>query len=291
LLYYEAGDNARVRLAFLHDVPERQVPLRLRAWYQFRPFDNDDQLNQLIRWAADRLGLGNVEASTVHWPEPIDFRLNLADRLVEWSAIFELLAGRARERVLLFEAPSGLGKSALVRQAAEYARKLGVPVVRLDFKGGGSDVESILGEFELDLGQSLPNFSREGAIKTHLLRRDLRRLREPILVIFDTYEACVGNQTVVDWMSQQFLVEVETAPGLAVIIAGQTVPDYNKARWGDQARHFALKLITEIEHWKPWVEQNYPDFQKKGADLATVMMLAQGNPAVVSSAVEAIFRL
>ena len=92
-------------------------------------------------------------------------------------------------------------------------------------------------------------------------------------------------------MNQQFLVEVETALGLAVIVAGQRVPDYNGARWRDQARHFALKPITEIEHWEPWVEQHYPDFQQKGADLNTVMMFAQGNPAVVSSAVETISKL
>jgi hypothetical protein len=290
-LWDEQGNNTRIRLAFLHNLSIQQVPVRLRAWHQFRPFDNDDQLNQLIGWVAGCLGLGSVELPTVRWPEPLEFRPNLADRLREWPAIAELLAGRSRERILLFEGPSGLGKSALVRQATGYARTLGVPVVQLDLKGGGLDLEGILGQFYLDLGQSLPDFSREGASKTHLLRKDLRGLRQPVLVIFDTYEGCVGNQTVVDWMNQQFLIEVETALGLAVIVAGQRVPDYNGARWQDQARHFALKPITEIEHWEPWVEQHYPDFQKKGADLNTVMMFAQGNPAVVSSAVETISKI
>jgi hypothetical protein len=137
-LYDGAGDNPRVRLAFLHDTPAQQVPMRLRAWHQFRPFDHDDQLKQLIRWVADRLGLGEVELPTVRWPEPIDFRPNLADRLEEWPAVVELLAGRSRERILLFEGPSGLGKSALVREAATYAKKIGIPVVQVDMKGAGS---------------------------------------------------------------------------------------------------------------------------------------------------------
>jgi len=163
-LYRERTHNARIRLAFLHDVSV-EVPDTLFGWHQFRPFDDDDQLNQLIRWVAGCLGLGNVELPTVRWPEPVEFRPTLADRLKEWPAIVELLAGRLRERILRLEGPCGLGKSALVRQATLYAKTLGVPVVQLDLKGGGVDVEGILGQFYLDLGQKLPNFSREGGAR------------------------------------------------------------------------------------------------------------------------------
>jgi hypothetical protein len=287
-LWDEQGNNTRIRLAFLHNLSIQQVPVRLRAWHQFRPFDNDDQLNQLIRWVAGCLGIADVELPTVRWPEPLEFRPNLADRLNEWPEIVELLAGRTRERILLFEGLSGLGKSALVRQAAAYAKQLRVPVVQLDLKGGGLDVESILGQFYLDLGQSLPNFSREGASKTILLRKDLRGLRQPVLVIFDTYEGCVGNQTVVDWINQQFLIEVETALGLTVIIAGQRVPDYNGARWQDQSRYFALRPITEIEHWEPWVKEHHPDFQDKRVDLNTLIRATEGKPSLMSSLFETI---
>jgi hypothetical protein len=109
-LWDEQGNNTRIRLAFLHNLSIQQVPVRLRAWHQFRPFDNDDQLNQLIRWVAGCLGIADVELPTVRWPEPLEFRPNLADRLNEWPEIVELLAGRTRERILLFEGLSGLGK-------------------------------------------------------------------------------------------------------------------------------------------------------------------------------------
>jgi hypothetical protein len=266
----------------------QQVPLRLRAWHQFRPLDNDDELNQLIRWAADRLGLGNVELPTVRWPEPIDFRPNFVDRWEQWQAIVELLTGQSRERILRFQGSTGLGKSVLVREASRYAKKLRVPVVHLDFEGGGPDVEGILGLFEMELGQFLPHFTREAASKTHLLRKDLRSLRQPVLVILDTYEGCTGNKSVVDWLDQQFFPEVETALGLAVIVSGSQVPDARSALWRDWARDFALKPITKIEDWVPWVEQHYPDFKRKGADLNTILMIAQGNPAVISSAVKTI---
>jgi hypothetical protein len=288
-LWEDQGNNARIRLAFLHDVSPQRVPVRLRAWHQFRPFDSDDQLNGLIRWVASCLSLNNVELPTVRWPASLPFQPDLADRLKEeWPAIVELLAGRSRERILLYEGASGLGKSAIVRQAAIYAGKLGISVVQVDFKGGGVDVESVLGHFDLELSQRLPNFSRNGANKTHLLRKDLRGLRQPVLVICDSYEDCVENKTVVEWLNQQFLREVETALGLSVIIAGQKVPDFTRAGWHDLVRYLPLKPINEIEHWEPWIERHFPDFRNKGAHLPTVVMFAEGNPAVISGACEVI---
>jgi len=121
-----------------------------------------------------------------------------------------------------------------------------------------------------------------------LLRRDLRALRQPILAIFDTYEGCSGNKSVVDWLDQQFFPEVETASGLAVVVAGQLVPDYNGARWRDEARHFVLTPITEIEHWEPWIREHYPDLQDKRVDLNTLIRATEGNPSLMSSLSETI---
>lgn len=288
-LWDEQGRNARIRLAFLHDVAADKVPVRLRAWHQFRPFDSPEQLNQLIRRVADCLGLRDIELPTVRWPEPAEFKPDLADRNEkEWPAVVDLLAGRSRERILLYEGGTGLGKSALLREATLYAKKLGIPVARVDFRGGGMDVVAVLGQFDLDLGARLPSFMREGATKTHLLRKDLRALRQPCLAIFDSYEHAAENKAVAGWLNQQFLAEVETALGLAVIIAGQRVPEHLNAGWRDLARHLPLEPITEIEHWEPWVERHYPGFRDKGAHLPTGLMYARGNPAVVSAFCEAI---
>jgi hypothetical protein len=290
-LYDEKADNPRIRLAFLHDLSARQVPVRLRAWHQFRPLDSDEQLNQLLRWISDCLGLRRIELPKVRWPEPPEpeFAPDLADRVKEeWSAIVDLLAGRSRERILLYEGATGVGKSVLVREAARYAKRLNIPVVHVDFKGGGSDTTEILGQFELELQEHLPNFCREGANKIHLLRRDLRALRQPILVIFDTYEHCADNKPVADWLNQQLFPEIETARGLAVIVAGQRVPDYRNASWPELVRYLSLGPITEIDQWQRWVEYHYPDLQKKGVDLPTLVMASGGNPAVMSGLFETI---
>lgn len=281
-LWDEKGNNARIRLAFLHDILADRVPTRLRAWHQFRPFDSDDQLNQLVRWVAERLGLHGIEPPTVHWPESVPFEPDLADRTGEWPIIVQLLAGQLRERILLFEGGSGLGKSALVRHAAAYAKKLDIPVLRVDFKGGGLKLEGVLGQFDLDLGEHLPSFCREGASKTHLLRKDLRALRRPVLMVFDSYEDAAGNKTVADWLSLQLLAEVETALGMVVIVAGKKVPNFANAVWRDSSHHIPLTPITDPAHWEPWVEQRYPGFRDTGAHLPTALKLAGGNPGLFS---------
>jgi hypothetical protein len=147
-----------------------------------------------------------------------------------------------------------------------------------------------LGQFDLDLGKLLPNFSRDGASKTHLLRKDLRALRQPVLVIFDSYEDATNNKIVTDWLNQQFLAEVETALGLAVIIAGQKVPDFAHAGWRDLAQHLLLTPISDSQHWEEWVGQRYPRFHDRGAHLPTIVMAANGNPGILSTLCENIVR-
>lgn len=283
-LYDHRGDNGRIRLGFLHTVDPEKVPPRLRAWQPFRPLDSDRELDALVRWAADCLGLDGIEPPTLRWPAPIAFEPDLADRKDEWPAIVDLLAGRSPERILLYEGASGLGKSVLMRHAAAYARRLGIPVGVVNFKGVLHDLQSVLGQIDLELGEHLPNFSREGARQTHLLRRDLRALRRPILLIVDGYDTDIAeNKVIADWLSQQVLNEVETALGLAVIVAGQRTPEYLHAGWRGLARHLPLRPISELAYWEPWVAQRFPGFLEKGAHLPTVLMLTQGNPSLVSS--------
>lgn len=282
-LYDDKGNNARLRLAFLHNVSADKVPVRLRAWNQFRPFESDEQLNQMVHWLADSLGLHDIQPPTVRWPAPLAFQPDLADRNTkEWPAIINLLSGRSRERILLFEGGSGVGKTEIVSQATAYAKKLGILVAPVILKGGIVNIEDVLGQIDLELGACLPNFSRGGASRTHLLRKDLRALRQPVFLIFDSYEAVADNIAIADWLNQQFLMEVETALSLAVIVAGQRVPDITKTGWCHLARHIGLEPIVEIEPWRDWVLRHYPDFQDKG-DLPTVLKLARGNPSVIAT--------
>ena len=288
-LYDEKGINPRIRLAFLGPPPGCATPHRLRAWHQFHPFSNNAQLDQLVAWSAQHLGLSGIKSPTVRWPAPLPaFEPDLANRhLAEWPAIVSLLAGTSRERILLFRAESGLGKSELLRQAVKYAGQLQVPVGQVNFKGGLS-LTDLLGSIDLGLGAVLPNFSLDGASKTPLLKKDLRALRQPVLVVFDHYEDVAGNKVVVDWLNEQFLAEVETSLSLAVIIGGREVPDRTTAAWRDLSRPLSLQPITEVRHWEPWITRRYPRFCDSGAHLPTILMVARGNPGVIAAACEAI---
>ncbi len=289
-IYDAQGHNSHIRLAFVDDFPPERIPTRLKAWHQFRPFVADHELDQMVRWIADCLDLHDIEPPTVSWPKPMAFTPQLADRIHEWPTMVDLLAGRRQGRILLLQGASGLGKSALIRQAESYADKIGIRRVKVDFKGGTVDLAGLLGQFDLDLGDLLPTFSREGANKTHLLRKAIRALRQPLLAIFDSYEDAAFNNIVTDWLHQQFLPEVETSLGLVVIVAGQKVPEFVHAGWRDLVHHLPLTPISDSEHWVEWIGLRYPNFHDRGAHLPTIVMAAQGNPAIVSNLCENIVK-
>src|SRR5262249_23601397 len=151
---------------------------RLRTWLHFRTFDGGEQLNALLRWVAEGVGLGAIELPTVRWPEPIEFFPDLANRTKrEWPAVVDLLAGRSRQRIVLYEGESRLGKSVLIDKIMIYEKKLNIPSPGIHCQG--LDIAGVLGQFDLDLGRFFPTFPRDGAEKPHLLQKALRTLRQP----------------------------------------------------------------------------------------------------------------
>jgi hypothetical protein len=277
--YDEKGNNPRIRLAFLDPLAKDCIPVRLRAWQSYKPFASSAELEQLVAWVAQRLELNDVR-----WPLPLDdFRPDIADRHEsEWPAVVDLLAGRSRERILMFRAESGYGKSELIRQCAAYARQLGIDVATLDFKAPYQNVSALLGQLYLDLGMRLPTFSQQGADKMHLLCKDLRSLCQPILIILDTYENAARVQAFADWVCFQLLPEVERSLALAVIVAGQLCPEPSSATWRGFARYLSLGPIKEPANWLPWIERQYPGFQSLNVDIPTLVMAADGVPKTLS---------
>jgi hypothetical protein len=285
-LWDKKGHNERIRLTFLHVIRIDEVPARLRAWHHFRPFDAPGP-NEMIRWVAGRIDVHVKEEPVVKWPAPVHFQPDLADRNKnEWPAVVDLLAGKSRERILLFEGGSGVGKSKLVRQSAEYARKLGVPHARIDFKGGTLNTENVLDQVDLDLGKYLSNFSQEQPKKSYTLRRDLRALRQPVLLIFDSYEDAAENRDIADWLNVHLLGDLESAPAVAVILTGQKVPERANTNWSELARHFSLLPITELEHWKEWASHRFPTIQEGALDV--LLKATGGQPSLMASLCEGI---
>jgi hypothetical protein len=276
-LYDEKQVNSRLRLVYVDSLSPDEVPLGLKAWHQFRPLASNSDLDQLVAWIANVLNLQGIQSPTVSWPEPLaDFQPDLANRHInEWPAIVDVLAGRGRHRLLMIKADSGFGKSELVHQTAEYAAQLGVPVARIDFKSSYENKEDILGQIDIDLGEHLPNFRREGASRTHLLLRDLRALRRPALIIIDSYEKAGAYS---DWVCSHLLREIEKALGLAVLVAGTSCPDADDIRWRNVARQLPLGAISDAAYWMPWLERRYPNFRDGKVDVQTIILATQGVP-------------
>jgi hypothetical protein len=279
-LWDEKGHNARIRLAFLDGIDLEIVPVRLRAWHQFRPFDSNQELDQLIAWLADRLQLGPIQSPTVRWPDPwLDFPLDFANRhLNEWPAIQAMLAGRSPHRILLLEGESGFGKSELVEHATRYATELGIPVARLDFRANYGGIPDLLGRLANDLGEYLPRFMAGGGDKPNLLIKDLRELRRPILIVFDTFEK--ASPIFRDWVCQNLLAEVERALALSIVVAGQSeLPNVDDVRWRAVARRLSLGPIHEVAHWEPWVQRRFPNFGTE-ISIHTLVLVSQGVPKI-----------
>jgi hypothetical protein len=233
----------------------------------------------MIAWVAERLGLHGVKSPTVHWPEALpDFQPDIANRRVnEWPAIRNMLAGKTRHRILLLEAETGYGKSELIEWSVSYATRLQIPVAHLDFKANYGSVADILGWVCLGLGDYLPNFAGQGADKTHLLVKDLRTLRQPVLLVLDTFDKATADFQ--DWACQNLLAEVERALSVTVIVAGQPrLPDPQEMRWRTVARRLRLGPIREVADWEPWISRRYPDFAKRKVDVSTLVWASGGVP-------------
>ena len=231
-----------------------------------------------------RLKLPPVAVATLPWPAPIKFDYTLADRAKEeWPSIVRLLTGQSIKRILMLEGPSGLGKSSLIAEATSYAKQAGIGVVHIDLKGGGMDLESILGLIALDAKPWLPEFAADPQYRPHLLRKDLRGLRRPLLFVFDHYEDAAGNERFTSWLRLQFLHETVTSLGLAVIIAGKQTPPSEGQPWRELVHQILLKPIDNAKDWQVWFRQHYPTIPRRKSDLALLIALTEGNPATMAT--------
>lgn len=194
----------------------------------------------------------------------------------------DLLAGRTEQRILMYEGGSGQGKTLLLNEAVRYARRLAIPTVRVDLKASGLDRDFIHAQFDLELSEFLPNFSAAPHKTVQALRKELRALRRPVLAVFDSFESIADNRPLEEWLWLYFLPEVETALGLAVIVAGQRLPEFQQAHWRDQVRHLTLKPITEPAHWHRWLDRRYPGHGWE-AHLGTLLPATKGQPNLMAT--------
>ena len=109
----------------------------------------------------------------------------------------------------------------------------------LDFKGCPA-LEDLLNAMVVDLRQFCPQGRvASGSARSWALIEDLKQLPKPVLLIFDTYEAASGDCQ--KWIETQLLPRTARGGAVAVVIAGQSVPDRTKYAWANAADHVKLQ--------------------------------------------------
>jgi hypothetical protein len=259
LLYDSGGRNERVRFVVTPTFGDERPPVYFRGDQCYRAMESEEDWTHLARWLSgqlDRDASSQLHSKTsILWPSPTQFDHRLADRVQEWPAIVALLAGRTDRRILIFDGGTKLGKSVLLRKAGQYAKRSRIPVGDVDFRAC-QDIESVLARLCTALGDNLPRFYRDGGTNADLLQRDLRTLEQPVLLTFDTHDASIAGSKVAQWLDLQILGEVDSAPGCAVIVAGQQCPRPAGRSWEDQAEFFGLVSIDEVHHWGSFLESD-----------------------------------
>src|ERR1035437_9310117 len=238
-----------------------------------------------------RLAQGQAAAPTAVlnpppvWPtQPAVFKHGLADRTQrEWPAVLLLLTADAAKRILMFNGPSGYSKSALLRAAEKYARALRIPRAYVDFNDSTLLNEAnVIGKLAADLSDVLPGLAADST--RWELSKALRALRQPVLLLLDTYEKAAETKELREWIETQLLAEAEECDHLRFIIGGQKVPEAAKARWQDRAETVELDRILDQRAWKEWVHAINPNVDEK--HIEAIVLGADGVPGTISTFLE-----
>ncbi len=235
-------------------------------------------------------GQSNVNADKAFPERPVSFAHNLADREIrEWPAVLNLLTHNASKRILMFKGPSGYSKSALLGAAAKYAKNtLHVPTAYVDFNVTEMRKEaSFLRELRLGLAQTLPFSSPQQEPNQWTFRQALRDLKDPALILLDTYED-IANSELAEFIEKQLLAESESCATVRFIIGGQKIPDASQSLWHTQAEIVELAPIFDVHVWKRWIHSIYPNMDEKHVE--GVVFGLEGVPAAVSVALKACAR-
>jgi hypothetical protein len=203
---------------------------------------------------------------------------DLANREEEFRSFVDLIAGQTAERALFLEAPSNYGKTLLLAECIKYAaQRMAIGIVKIDFKGNATR-DFVLDTLRLGLGDRLPSFSQPQSTP-YDLRADLRNLSAPVLLAFDTYErASVDARELVEGL---LLADIDQLGGVRLVIAGQTVPDYEHALWAASVHHVNLKPITDTKFWRAYAERHQINVRAEHVEALTLG--SAGVPGVIRS--------
>jgi hypothetical protein len=298
-----------VLLPGVEEIPEHLLFLQELNWVRFATQIDDVEALNNLEWGI-----------TGERPNP---KTAIANRTQELKFFLQMVRGQTSERILLLKAPSGFGKSSLLKKFSQRCpQEVGV-LRRLDLKAAEIGLPYFfhhvcddLGydrfqEFTAELEKMLSgaeNVSEYGskwqrAIQSVLnveqnLRqdrldvlqqaffRDLEAIGQTIVLLLDTFEAAVTELK--DWINGELLNAVSRISRLIVVIAGQEVPNPKSSVWEDDCHYCCLEVIEDEESWYSFAQQVGMPFDKGAIKMLALAL--NGNPLAIRNQLDAIAR-
>lgn len=288
-LYRNPNSNRKVRVLLLQESDRPFIPMTLQPYHVFVA-THDESYAGLLGWLKIT---GNTHAPTstsVTWLSPAkNFERRLADRLPEFSRFADMLSGLGGKRALLIQGPSSSGKTVLIHECLSYAQHLGAQYAYVDFKGGLSLDEALTSlVFNLGRGMLSETSSCIGTARSYALIADLQRVREPLVLTFDTYQD--GSQECKNWVETQLLTRLDRCPALIVAVAGHEVPAQSARSWAPLACTVSLPPIGRVDDWIDFAGRTYGITRLERGHVEALTLTLKGDPGQVSAMLEVIIR-
>ena len=179
----------------------------------------------------------------------------LANQLEARDAFTTFVTRESAVRLLMLRGPAETGKTMLTREFLANALKIPrLTSAALDFKGAAASAEE-LRRFAGQLQIAVPGESVSQARDLARLFLQLKGAASPTLLIFDTFERAGEGAT---WVEDELFHELEDAPWLRVVVAGQRLP-----RFGDGSAIASIARTIEVraptvEDWQQYADRYRP---------------------------------
>ena len=243
-LYNAGGMNEKFRVIHFVEDENEHVPDTLQAYHRYRLYETASK-NEMIAWlhgqSSDRRFAAAAARRVIAWPPLVQkYVWGMADRK-EITVRFEsMLCGKSARRILTISAESNYGKTHLLAELKCYAQRAGIALSLLDCKGC-PPLSELFELLSVDLGLG------SIAARSPTLIQKLQQLTAPALLIFDTYEKASGDSQ--KWIESQLLSRIDKSSALAVVIAGQAVPDRTRYAWANSCDSVVLNPIKDGGDW------------------------------------------
>jgi hypothetical protein len=244
-------------------------------------------------------------------------KLYIANQIDHLERFRQIITGKASEQILLIQAPSGFGKSTLLRRFKHECYENKFSVVPIPLKGADIGLPFLFDCVFQELGQKyFLNFAQklepmvgrgvnisknwtfgrqqieialnvdEATRKYHLMElqqaffHDLSTISGRIVFLIDTFEAAPTE--IQNWIESELLRATLRISHLSVVVAGQNIPDSTNIHWGDCCQCIELQPIEDDEAWfKFAIDINLP-LEKEA--VKAISRLLKGKPIDVINA-------